>query len=226
MHIQFVDFARGALNARGIAVVIDVFRASSVQAYALSRGAERIIPVAEIDEARELKRLNPDWWLIGEREAKPLPGFDGGNSPTEILTAPIACKTVIHTTHSGTQSLTSASRADAVFSCGLVNLSATARRVRAMEPEAVTIVRSGHQNRERCEEDDLCAEWLALALRGQAIPTSGIARDRLRASPAAAKFFDPACDWAPARDFELATQVDALDTVVQLVPGRGLEAAS
>jgi hypothetical protein len=37
-------------------------------------------------------------------------------------------------------------------------------------------------------------------------------------------FFDPACDWAPQRDFELCTQVDAFDFVLRLergeAPGR------
>jgi hypothetical protein len=32
-------------------------------------------------------------------------------------------------------------------------------------------------------------------------------------------FFDPACDWAPQRDFELCTQVDAFDFVLRLERG-------
>jgi hypothetical protein len=34
-----------------------------------------------------------------------------------------------------------------------------------------------------------------------------------------AMFFDPACDWAPQRDFELCTQVDASDFVLRLERG-------
>jgi hypothetical protein len=32
-------------------------------------------------------------------------------------------------------------------------------------------------------------------------------------------FFDPACDWAPPRDFELCTRVDACDFVLRLERG-------
>ena len=35
----------------------------------------------------------------------------------------------------------------------------------------------------------------------------------------AAKFFDPACDWAPERDFDLCTRVDEFDFVLQLETG-------
>ena len=44
-------------------------------------------------------------------------------------------------------------------------------------------------------------------------------RERLRGAPSARKFFDPACDWAPQRDFELCTQVDAFDFVLRLERG-------
>ena len=45
--------------------------------------------------------------------------------------------------------------------------------------------------------------------------TAGI-RERLRSASSAQKFFDPACDWAPERDFELCTRVDAFDFVLRL----------
>ena len=44
---------------------------------------------------------------------------------------------------------------------------------------------------------------------------SGV-RDRLRDAPAAAKFFDPAADWAPETAFELCTAVDRFDFVLRL----------
>jgi len=80
-EVHLADFVAGARAARGLVVVIDVFRAFSVAAHAFARGARTIIPVADIADARELKRLHPHWLLIGERHARPLPGFDAGNSP-------------------------------------------------------------------------------------------------------------------------------------------------
>ena len=43
-------------------------------------------------------------------------------------------------------------------------------------------------------------------------------RNRLRTAASAAKFFDPACDWAPEQDFELCTAMDAFDFVLRLEP--------
>jgi 2-phosphosulfolactate phosphatase len=40
---------------------------------------------------------------MGERKGKKLPGFDYGNSPTEIQAIDFSGKTVIQTTSAGTQ---------------------------------------------------------------------------------------------------------------------------
>ena len=44
MQIEVLDFVAGARAARGVAVVIDVFRAFSVACYAYARGAQRMHP--------------------------------------------------------------------------------------------------------------------------------------------------------------------------------------
>jgi len=217
--VQFADFVAGARSARGLTVVIDVFRAFSVAAHAFARGARTIIPIADVAEARELKRLHPDWLLIGERHARPLPGFDCGNSPTELERFDLRDRTLIHTTHSGTQGLTAARDADEVITGALVNAAAIVRYVRSRAPRTVTLVRMGHEAVERCAEDDLCAELLARRVVGEQPETAGL-RERLRSAASAQKFFDPACDWAPQRDFELCTQVDVFDFVLQLERGR------
>lgn len=215
MLIQTADLVAGARAARGLVVVIDVFRAFSVAAHACARGARTIIPMADVAEARELKRLHPDWLLIGERHARPLPGFDCGNSPTELERLELRDRTIIHTTHSGTQGLVAASGADEVITGALVNAAAVVRYIRSRTPATVTLVRMGHEAVERCAEDDLCAQLLQQRLVGEQ-PNVADVRERLRSAPSAQKFFDPACDWAPQRDFELCTQVDAFDFVLQL----------
>jgi hypothetical protein len=56
-------------------------------------------------------------------------------------------------------------------------------------------------------------------LRGEQLET----RDwvtRLRAAPAAAKFFDPAADWAPLEDFAYCTALDAVPFAVAMVPSQ------
>lgn len=213
--IEVTDFVAGARAARGLVVVIDVFRAFSVAAYAHAKGARNIIPVASIDDARALKARHPDALLIGERHARPLPGFDCGNSPTELERLDLRDRMLIHTTHSGTQGLTNATQADEVITGALVNAGAIVRYIQSRRPDRVTLVRMGHEARERCDEDDLCAELLRQRLQGER-PEIADVPARLRRAASAAKFFDPACDWAPERDFELCTRVDAFDFVLRL----------
>jgi len=218
MQIHTKDFIDGAAGARGVAIVIDVFRACSLHAHALAAGALAIVPVEGIDEARALKAAHPDWLLVGERQARRLPGFDCGNSPAEVLAAQPAGRTLIHTTHAGTQGLMAAARvASHVFSGALVNLAATVAAVRALEPAEVTLVAMGHEARERCLEDDLCRELFGAALRDESLPDADLIA-RLRAAPAAQKFFDPAADWAPEADFGLCAALDALSFAVALEP--------
>jgi 2-phosphosulfolactate phosphatase len=224
VQIDVFDHVAGAREARGIAVVIDVFRAFSVAAYAFDAGAVRVLPVAEIEDAKALGRRFPGAVLAGERHARKLPGFDIGNSPTEVRAIGLRGKVLVHTTHAGTQGLVNATGADEVLTGAFVNISAVCRHILARAPQRVSLVRMGHEARERCAEDDLYAECLRLLLLGEPAPLDEV-RERLRTAPAAAKFFDPACDWAPRDDFEYCTDVDRFDFVLRLkrLPGEPLE---
>jgi len=66
-------------------------------------------------------------------------------------------------------------------------------------------------------EEEPEAEFLQLPL--------GEVRERLRDAPAALKFFDPTCDWAPRTDFDYCTEVDRFDFVLRLrrTPGEPIE---
>jgi 2-phosphosulfolactate phosphatase len=224
VQIDVLDHVAGGRDARGIAVVIDVFRAFSVAAYAFDAGAARVLPVGEISDAIELGRRFPGSVLAGERHARRLPGFDAGNSPTEIRALDLRGRVLVHTTHAGTQGLVNAAGADEVLTGAFVNISAVCRYVKARAPARVSLVRMGHEARERCAEDDLYAECLRLLLLGVPAPLAEV-RTRLRDAPAAVKFFDPACDWAPRDDFEYCTDVDRFDFVLRLkrVPGEPAE---
>ena len=105
MKIDILQLLDGARSARGLTVVIDVFRAFSVECYALSGGAKTIYAVGDIDQAYALKRLHPDCVLAGERGGAKCPDFDVGNSPSELMKMDIRGKTLIHTTSAGTRGL-------------------------------------------------------------------------------------------------------------------------
>jgi 2-phosphosulfolactate phosphatase len=216
MQIVVSDFVAGARSARGIAVVIDVFRAFSLAPYAFAAGARTVLPVADIDHARQLKALDPTRVLLGERHAQPPPDFDGGNSPAQLLQRDVRDRELVHTTHAGTQGLVNATQADEVLTGALVNAAAIVRYVQQQSPQQVTLVRMGYEARERCSEDDLCAELLLARLHGEHYAVGDI-HERLRQIPAAHKFFDPACQhFAPQADFELCTAVDRFDFVLKL----------
>lgn len=220
MQIECLDHVAGARDARGIAVVIDVFRAFSVAPHAFDRGAVRVLPAGEIEEALALGRRYPGAVLVGERHARRLAGFDAGNSPTEIRALDLRNRVLVHTTHAGTQGLVNASGADEVLTGAFVNISAVSRYILARSPARVSLVRMGHEARERCAEDDLYADCLRCMLLGQAAPL-GEVRDLLRDAPAALKFFDPSCDWAPRTDFDYCTEVDRFGFVLRLERAAG-----
>ena len=75
MEIEIYQLIEGARRARGLAVIIDVFRAFTVECHAFARGARTILPVAGIDEAFALKRAHPGALLVGERGGPALRGI-------------------------------------------------------------------------------------------------------------------------------------------------------
>ena len=91
----------GAREARGLAVIIDVFRAFTTAAHVMANGAERIVPVESVEESFELRGRHPDWIQIGERGGIRVEGFDYGNSPYEVSLADFSGRTVIQTTGAG-----------------------------------------------------------------------------------------------------------------------------
>src|SRR5436305_14591547 len=90
--------------AGGVAVVIDVLRATTTIVHALAAGCIAVRPCAEIAEARELADRLPAGkvLLAGERGGKPIEGFDLGNSPREFTSSRCKGTTLVLTTTNGT----------------------------------------------------------------------------------------------------------------------------
>lgn len=160
MKIEILEFVDGAINATGLTVIIDVFRAFSVECYAFDSGAVRIIATASAEEAFALKRKYTNSVLVGERNEKKIEGFDYGNSPTEILKADLQGKTVIHTTTAGTRGLISATNAEVVLAASFVNARAVTEYIRAANPGHVSLVAMGYRASESALEDLLCADLI------------------------------------------------------------------
>jgi 2-phosphosulfolactate phosphatase len=223
MDVRVLHLVDGARAASGAVVVIDVFRAFSLVPYAFAAGCQRVIPVATPEEAFALRKNHPDWLLAGERFTRKLPGFDFGNSPAEIEAAgpgALAGRTLVHTTHAGTQGLVNATGpgVEAVLTGSFVNAAATARFVREGGFRVASLVCMGHQAERPCDEDTACAAHLRALILGEDPPPFSEAAARLRRCESAAKFSDPAMPWTPPRDLELCLALDAVGFAVTRQP--------
>jgi 2-phosphosulfolactate phosphatase len=151
----------------GVAVVIDVLRATSTIVHALAAGALRVIPCGDIEEARGIATEAPSGTVLlgGERKGLKIPGFDLGNSPGEYTPAVVAGRTVAMTTTNGTRALFRARQARRVLIGALSNESAVVERL-AAESGPVHLICAGTEGRITLE-DVLCAggiaHWLDLA---------------------------------------------------------------
>jgi 2-phosphosulfolactate phosphatase len=139
-----VAFTPGEVTSAPVGIVVDVLRATSTIAQALSSGYERVYCCREIDEARALRDKLGEGLLGGERDAVRIEGFDVGASPREFLGEPRA-RSVIFSTTNGTRAiLETASRADEVLLGSLLNLDAVAGAARERGDD-VMIVCAGFQ---------------------------------------------------------------------------------
>jgi 2-phosphosulfolactate phosphatase len=214
MKIEILSLLEGARQAKGLAVIIDVFRAFSTAGYVLSNGADKIIAVGQLEEASALKKDNPGFILMGERGGKPLADFDYGNSPANIEHVDFSHKTVVQTTSAGTQGLVNAVNADEIITGSFVNAGAIADYIRAQNPALVSLVCMGEGAKFMNEEDAACARYLKNELEGQSNDFAKI-RAELKGCPGARKFFDPAKTWAPERDFDLCLSLNRFDFVIK-----------
>lgn len=215
MNIKIFHLIEGAKKARGLTVIIDVFRAFSVEAYLLSSGAEKIIPLAEKEEAYRIKKENPSMLLVGERHGEILPGFDIGNSPAAVFKNDIKGKTVIHTTSAGTQGISNAKNADEILGAALVNAKATARYIKEKNPETVSLVCMGNEGVSPNAEDTLCAEYIKSLLLGTPLNMEE-ELGKLKLSPDSMKFFNPETQHIyPKEDYPLCVDYDKFEFILK-----------
>ena len=160
MKIRRLQLLKGASEATGVAVVIDVLRASSTILTMFSRGARSILPVATVDEACRVKGANPDFVLAGERGGAPPPGFDLGNSPTEAADRNFHEKHVVLTTSAGSKGLVAAAEsADEVVVGCFLNAAAVVAFIQERQPNTVSLVALGTGGEVESPEDTLAAEY-------------------------------------------------------------------
>lgn len=216
MKINIIYQAKNASYARGTVVIIDVFRAMTVELYLARNGARKIIPTASVDFAFEYKRKNPNSILCGEIGGAKIDGFDLGNSPKDIEKLDFSERTVVHRTSAGTQGINNANYADEIIGGSLANAKAIADYIKRNRREEVTLVCTSAHSENVWDEDNICAEYIkSLLLQDESFNIKE--KIELLKRMGGSKFFDPEKQSVfPEKDFELCTRVDAFSFVLRL----------
>ncbi|MCE5204604.1 MAG: 2-phosphosulfolactate phosphatase [Porphyromonadaceae bacterium] len=130
-------------------VVVDVFRASATMCTILQNGAAAVIPVADIEEAKQYK-LNE--FLVGaERKTRKCDFADFGNSPFDYTREIVAGKEVVFTTTNGTMAIEMGRDSKHLFIGTFSNIDALVNK--CMESsERIVVLCAGWNNRVNVED--------------------------------------------------------------------------
>ncbi len=221
MEIRIGSLLRGAQEATGTTIIIDVFRAFTTAAVAFSRGADRIVLVAEVTEALDLRERGVGDLCIGEVAGVRPDGFDHGNSPHEMSTADVEGKTLIQSTRAGTVGMAAATNADEIYAGSFAIASATVEAVKRRNPEVVSIVAMGAAGLNRADEDEQCALFLRNLLQGRA-PEHDAVKSLVLAGDEAQKYSDPAQPHFHAEDRDRALDIDSYPFAIRVTREDGL----
>ncbi|KPK84079.1 MAG: hypothetical protein AMS27_11005 [Bacteroides sp. SM23_62_1] len=214
MKIDIFHLVEGTRKARGLTVIIDVFRAFSTACYAANNGAAGIIAVALTEQAFKLKEEHPGYILLGEENERFIPGFDYGNSPYHILDVDFSGKTVVQRTTAGTQGLVNAIHADELLTASFVNAGAVIEYIKVRKPQQVSLVGMGYSTLEPVEEDIFCAEYIRNKLIGKESDFSEMVEIIKKTS--AQRFYDPAnIKFSPPQDVDLCLDLNRFNFVLK-----------
>ncbi len=217
MKINILHLKKGAKQATGCAVVIDVFCAYTVEAILANNGAKKIIPIADVKKAYALKKQDETLVLLGERHGEILPGFDFANSPKQIENVDFSGKTIIHTTSAGTQGVECTTNAIEVLTGSLINAKAIANYIKNRGFEEVSLVCMGFETRKKTSEDTLCAKYIKDLLEGGDTSYIEDEIEKLKTT-SEIDFFDPNNQGIfPEEDFYLCTRLNKFNFVLKVV---------
>ncbi|MCJ7593820.1 MAG: 2-phosphosulfolactate phosphatase [Desulfobacterales bacterium] len=217
MKIIRKSCAKGAGEAHGTAVIIDVFRAFSCEPLFFHFGARRVILEADPAKAVALKRDHPEFILAGEVNEVPIEGADLGNSPSEIVLKGedyFKGRTVVHRTTAGVTGAAAAlSGAEEVFLGSFLTARAVADRIRRKKPDLVTLVAMGERAETKAPEDEACADYLEHLLTGKPYDPIKSLREIIF-QPTAQKFIAGTKNYLPREDPIFCLQRDLFDFVL------------
>ena len=140
-----------------LVVVLDVLRATSAICTAIEHGVKEIIPVATVEEARELQAKG--YIAAAERGGQIVEGFDLGNSPYSYMDPQLKGKSVVLTTTNGTKAIDMARSKETVVVGALNNLNALCDWLIQQERD-ILVLGSGWKDKFNLE-DTICGGAIA-----------------------------------------------------------------
>jgi 2-phosphosulfolactate phosphatase len=202
----------GALQARGIAVVIDVIRSFSVSAYALAGGARECRLVKTTAEARALAASIPGALLSAEENTLPIAGIAISNSPTQITEADLKERVLVQRSSAGTQVTAAVPPGVDIFAASLVVARATVQACLLRRPSHITLIASADH-----PEDHACAQYMEAIIRGETADVDRLLQP-LRASERYARAMSGTWPGFPPTDLELALMPDRFNFAMPVTP--------
>ena len=221
MEISLGSLKRGAEEAQGTTIIIDVFRAFTTAAIAFDRGAKEIVLFADPNDALDLHRKGVGDYLMGEVSGKKPDGFHFGNSPHEISDVDMTGKTLIQSTRAGTVGVEAATISAEVFLGSFVVAQATVDAIMKESPSLVSIIAMGDQGVVRADEDEQCGIYLRNIMEERK-PDFNAVKSLIMTGGATQKFFDPEQPQYHPEDVTLALQADRYSFAMKISREDGL----
>ena len=176
INVVVDNMLEGAQNARGTAVIVDVYRATSNMATMFELGAKEIYLASELQMARNKRqelaeKTGAKVYLCGESGGHTPSDFDFGNSPVETydeIGDEFKGKTAVMVSTNGVRGILNAKKAKEVLTASFLNYQAVADYIRQTNPEQVTIVGMGEFGKPS-PEDEGCSLFLQDILMGKPV---------------------------------------------------------
>lgn len=204
----FLNRLQNQPAATDTVVVIDVLRSFTTAAVALERGAAAIYPVDGLGAARLLAGQLRDPVSVGAVVGgDPAPGFDFGNSPSRLLAADLAGKTVVLSTAAGVRGLQRFRQARQLYAASLVCARATAAAIASAGAGEVCFVITGEWLDRDGDEDIACADYIEALLRGEQPDPEWFA-ERVRQSDFGRRFAAGTWPNLPPADLDVCAQAN------------------
>jgi 2-phosphosulfolactate phosphatase len=217
----FLNRLQNPPKGRDTVVVIDVLRSFTTAAIALDRGATAIYPVDGVLAANQLaNRLDNPVTIGAVGGGDPIPGFDFGNSPSQVANADLLGRTVVMSTAAGIRGLQRFSQARRLFAASLANAKATADAIATCQPEEVCFIVTGEWVDRDGDEDIACADYLQALLSGQN-PDVEPFIERVRNSDFGRRFTADNSPNLPLADLKLCAQANCFNFAMQVVQENG-----